>query len=74
MRFIVWGTIPVGSILGGVVATIFGLRTAIWVGAAGMVLALVPLLLSPVRSLRDMPTPAEDPVDPAAGVEDASTS
>ena len=74
MRFIVWGTIPIGSILGGVVATLFGLRTAIWVGAAGMVLALVPLLLSPVRSLRDMPTPAEDPVDPAAGVEDGSTS
>jgi MFS family permease len=71
MRFIVWGTIPVGSILGGAVATLFGLRTAIWVGAVGMFLALVPLLLSPVRSLRVMPTPAEDP---AAGVEAAPTS
>ena len=71
MRFIVWGTIPIGSILGGVVATLFGLRTAIWVGAAGMVLALVPLLLSPVRRLRDMPAPAEDPDDPAAGAEAA---
>jgi hypothetical protein len=70
----VWGTIPVGSILGGAVATLFGLRTAIWVGAVGMFLALVPLLLSPVRSLRVMPTPAEDPMDPAAGVEAAPTS
>ena len=71
MRFIVWGTIPIGSILGGAVATLFGLRTAIWVGAVGMLLALVPLLLSPVRTLRDMPAPAEDPDDPAAGAEAA---
>jgi len=73
MRFIVWGTIPIGSILGGAVATLFGLRTAIWVGALGMFLALVPLLLSPVRTLRNMPTPAEDPVDPAAGADGSAS-
>jgi MFS family permease len=71
MRFIVWGTIPIGSILGGAIATLFGLRIAIWVGALGMFLAILPLVLTPVRTLRDMPTPAEDPVDPAAGVEAA---
>jgi MFS family permease len=69
MRFIVWGTIPIGAIIGGTIATVFGLRTAIWVGAIGSLLAVVPLLITPVRTLRDMPTPAEDPVDPAAGVE-----
>ena len=71
MRFIVWGTIPFGALLGGAIATAFGLRTAIFVGAVGEFLAILPVLLTPVRSLREMPMPAEDPVDPAAGVEAA---
>ena len=69
MRFIVWGTIPIGSILGGTIATLVGLREAIWVGAIGAFLAIIPLLVTPVRTLREMPTPAEDPEDPAAGVD-----
>jgi predicted MFS family arabinose efflux permease len=71
MRFIVWGTIPIGSILGGAIATVVGLREAIWIGAFGAFLAVIPLVVSPVRHLREMPTPAEDPDDPAAGVEAA---
>ena len=71
MRFIVWGTIPLGTILGGVIATVVGLQAAIIVGAVGALLAVIPLVITPVRTLRDMPTPAEDPVDPAAGAEAA---
>jgi MFS family permease len=71
MRFIVWGTIPLGSILGGAIATVVGLQTAIIVGALGVFLAVLPLVITPVRTLRDMPTPAEDPEDPAAGAEAA---
>lgn len=75
MRFIVWGTIPFGAILGGVIATAFGLRTAIVIGAVGEFLAILPVLLTPVRSLREMPAPAEDrapaedptPADPSGG-------
>ena len=70
MRFIVWGTIPVGQILGGTIATAATIPTALWVGGLGSFLAVVPLLVSPVRSLQDMPTPAETEapagVDPAA--------
>jgi MFS family permease len=51
-RFIVWGTIPMGSLLGGVVASQLGLRTAILTGAIGATLAFVPVLLSPFRSLK----------------------
>jgi MFS family permease len=72
MRFIVWGTIPLGSIVGGAIATVIGLQTAILVGALGSFLALLPLVLTPVRTLRDMPTPAEDPVDPAAGADSSN--
>jgi MFS family permease len=62
MRFIVWGVMPLGSLVGGALATWFGLRAAIWVGAVGMSLAVLPVLLSPVRTLREMPEPVEEPL------------
>ena len=60
MRFIVWGTIPIGQILGGVIATSLGVHEAIWIGAAGSFLAVIPLLITPVRTLREMPTPLDE--------------
>ncbi|MBD0329660.1 MAG: MFS transporter [Thermoleophilia bacterium] len=62
MRFIVWGVMPLGSLAGGALATAAGLRTAIWVGAAGTSLAFLPVLLSSVRSLRAMPEPYAEPL------------
>ena len=67
MRFIVWGTIPIGAIIGGAIATAVSIPAAIWIGAVGSFLAVIPLLITPVRRLRDMPTPAGD--EPTAGVE-----
>jgi MFS family permease len=55
MRFIVWGTIPVGSIVGGLLATAVGVHGAIWIGALGSCLPFLAVLLSPVRSLRTIP-------------------
>lgn len=57
MRFLVWGTIPIGAILGGMVATGVGVHNAIWIGALGSCLPFLAVLLSPVRSLRSMPEP-----------------
>ena len=61
IRFLVWGTMPIGSIIGGVLATVIGVHEAIWIGAIlGLTAVLFPLL-SPVRHIRVMPTPtAED--------------
>ncbi len=59
MLFIVWGTMPIGSILGGRVATAVGVRNAIWIGALGSCLPFLSVL-SPVRSLRAMPEPAAE--------------
>ena len=61
IRFIVWGVMPIGQLVGGALATWFGLRTAIWVGAIGNALAWLPLLLGPVRHLREMPQQVEEP-------------
>ncbi len=67
MRFIVWGVMPLGTLLGGAIATAVDLRTAIWVGAVGQSLAFLPVLLSPVRTLREMPEPVADPLAEAEG-------
>lgn len=74
MRFIVWGTIPVGATLGGIVATAVGVHEAIWIGAIGSILAVVPLVVTPVHTLKTMPEPVGDapgtdetPVDGAPG-------
>lgn len=58
-RFIVWGTIPLGALVGGALASTIGLRPTLWVGAVGSCSSFVPVLLSPLRKLRDMPTEPE---------------
>jgi MFS family permease len=60
MRFLVWGTIPLGALLAGTLASQIGLRPTLFVGAAGCCLPFLSVLLSPVRSLREMPEPADE--------------
>jgi MFS family permease len=55
MRFVVWGVLPIGALLGGVLGAVFGLRTTLWIGALGQAVAGVWLLVSPMRRLRDFP-------------------
>ena len=55
MRFVVWGVLPIGAILGGVLGSVLGLRPTLWIGAAGEAVAGVWLLASPMRDMRDFP-------------------
>ena len=55
MRFLVWGTIPIGALVGGVLGTILGLRTTIGIAAVGGALAFLWVLLSPVRRVAEIP-------------------
>ena len=55
MRFIVWGVLPIGALLGGVLGTAIGLRPTLWIGAIGEALAGVWLLASPMRTMREFP-------------------
>ncbi|GAA3040663.1 MFS transporter [Streptomyces lactacystinicus] len=57
MRFLVWGTLPIGALIGGVVAEAAGPRTALWLCAAGFLLVPLPLLISPLRRMRELPGP-----------------
>jgi MFS family permease len=55
MRFVVWGVLPIGALIGGLLGTVIGLRPTLWIGAAGEAVAGVWLLASPMRSMRDFP-------------------
>ena len=66
MRFIVWGTIPIGGLIGGALAGMIGLRWTIVVGAVGSGASFLWILFSPQRHLRDMP----EPIDEDAAVEE----
>jgi len=63
-RFVVWGTIPVGSFVGGVLGSRIGLRPTLWVAGIVGIVAFVPPLLSPVRRLGDMPALAPETMAP----------
>jgi MFS family permease len=60
MRFIVWGTIPFGNIVGGFMGGVVGLHTTIWIGAIGGLFSFLPVFFSPVRGIREMPEPVAD--------------
>jgi MFS family permease len=51
-RFVVWGIMPFGSLLGGALASEIGLRSTLWVAAAGSLVAFLPMLFSPWRGVR----------------------
>ena len=63
-RFMYWGTIPIGSALGGVIAESVGLRATLFGAAAGGVLASIPITISPIRKLRTLPEPPAEPALP----------
>lgn len=58
--FLNYGTLPLGALLGGALGSALGVRTAMWIMTAGVPLAALILLFSPVRTVRELPVrPAE---------------
>ena len=64
MRFLVWGTIPIGSVLGAALSELVGVRNTWWIAAILTCFAFLPVLLSSVRKVVTIPT--GEPEDPAA--------
>jgi predicted MFS family arabinose efflux permease len=54
-RFVFFGVWPIGSILGGVLGTVFGVRDALIILAVGNVLADLWLFTGPIKRGRDLP-------------------
>jgi len=61
MRFLTVAVAPLGSLVGGALATAVGLRaTLLTVGVLGLVLCTAAVLWSPVRRHRKLPAPAAE--------------
>ena len=60
LRLGMFGAMPLGTLLGGTLGTLVGLRPALWVAAAGMFLAAVPYAVSSTGRLTVLPEPALD--------------
>jgi MFS family permease len=48
-RFLTWGMIPIGGLIGGALGEVAGVRAALWVAAAGALLSTMWLVASPLR-------------------------
>jgi predicted MFS family arabinose efflux permease len=72
VRFIVYGTMPLGGLLGGGLGDLIGVVPTLWVAAVGGFVACLPVVLSPLMSMGDLPDELDattpEPVEqPAAG-------
>lgn len=60
MRFLVWGTIPIGTLLGGLLGSTIGVRPTLLVAAIGGCVAVLPVYFSPLRTMRELPVYVSD--------------
>jgi MFS family permease len=63
-RFVAWGTVPIGALIGGALGELIGLRLTLFVAVAGLLLASLWLVASPIRAMHGLPTEAD--IAPAA--------
>lgn len=58
VRFLVFGTMPLGALLGGALGTWIGVLPTLWIAAAGQVLAAAWVVTSPLIGMRELPDDA----------------
>jgi len=58
VRWVVWGATPLGALGGGALGSWIGIVPTLWVSLVGSVLGMVWVVLSPLRTMRDLPTGA----------------
>ncbi|WP_130797012.1 MFS transporter [Streptomyces otsuchiensis] len=66
-RFIAWGPLPLGALIGGFLGDAIGLRPTLLVTSVAFSTALLWIVFSPVRTLKDFPAPPQDATAPAVG-------
>lgn len=54
IRFIIWGTVPIGAFLGGWLGETIGIRNTLFIAAIGSIVASIPILLSKNTSLKSL--------------------
>ena len=66
IRFMVWGVMPIGSLIGGLIGEAYGVVTALIVGAIGNLFSALWIFFSPLRTMRTMPSAPEGNQEDAA--------
>jgi hypothetical protein len=56
IRWVIWGVTPLGSVAGGALGELIGIRSTLLVAALGSWLAVLWIVLSPIRHMREFPT------------------
>ena len=69
VRWVVWGTLPLGGVLGGVFGTWLGVRATLWIAFAGSWAAGWWVYFSPLRGMRALEDQQGLEVDRAPGGE-----
>ncbi|GAA1407436.1 MFS transporter [Kitasatospora putterlickiae] len=54
-RFVAYGTVPIGTLLGGVLGEAIGLRSALWVMSTALLLGPLAIICSPLPRRRELP-------------------
>jgi predicted MFS family arabinose efflux permease len=60
IRFFVWGVMPIGALLAGVLGTAFGSLVTITIGGVGMLFASLFVVLHPLARMRKLPVAPEN--------------
>lgn len=55
IRFMVWGSMPIGALISGVLGTVFGVLPTIWIGCIFGLFSAGFVFFSPLRTMRQMP-------------------
>jgi MFS family permease len=63
IRFMVWGTMPLGALVGGVLGSALGVRETMLIAAIGGMFPWLSVYLSPLRTMRELPKYQDEPAD-----------
>jgi hypothetical protein len=63
-RFLVFGIIPLGALMGGLLGDRLGLRATLLISGAGMLLALCWVFFSSIRHAREFPIASAEELIP----------
>ena len=69
MRFLVWGTMPLGALAGGALGAGIGVRGTLLIAAIGEAFTFLPVYLSPLRHARELPSHQEATAQPGEAVQ-----
>ncbi|HWT32576.1 MAG TPA: MFS transporter [Microbacterium sp.] len=62
IRFVVWGVMPIASLVAGGLGTWLGIVPTMWIGAIGQLASALFVVIGPFWAMRELPAGSETPV------------